>query len=384
MRRGRATAAAGALLAGLALLSLLPATAGAAVPPRGAPFPKLRLARVATARQPAGVVPRAGDPNLYVIERLGRVRAITPAGADRGVVVDLMTETARGAEEGLLGLAFTPDGSKAYVHFVDKAKASHVVEFGITQADGVVRADPASRREVLTVPGKDRDHHYGGLLQVTPDGLLWLGVGDGNGDGDKLGRAQDLGTLMGKILRIDPRPTAGAAYSIPKGNPFVGRKGARPEVWAYGLRNPWRGSVDVATGTLWVGDVGEGKWEEVDRARGGENFGWPLVEGTHRLRGAAPRGSTLPVHEYGHTKGRCAVMGGHVYRGAALPRLKGLFVFADLCTGRLSALVEASGRFTAVDLGVGTPVVTSLGTDGAGELYATSLNGGVFKLVPAA
>lgn len=381
MRRGRATTTTGAVLAGLLLLAV-PA-AGAAAPPRVAPFPKVRLAQVATAQQPAGVVPRAGDPNLYVIERLGRVRAITPTGADAGVVVDLMAETARGVEEGLLGLAFTPDGSKAYVHFVDKAKASHIVEFGITGTGGIVRADPASRREVLTVPGKDRGHHYGGLLQVTPDGLLWIGVGDGNGDGDKLGRAQDLATVMGKILRIDPRATAGAAYSVPKGNPFVGRKGARPEVWAYGLRNPWRGSFDVASRTLWVGDVGEGKWEEIDRARGGENFGWPLVEGTHRLRGAAPRGSTMPVHEYGHASGGCAVIAGHVYRGAALPRLQGLFVFADLCTGRLSVLVDAAGRFTAVDLGVRTPAVTSLGTDLAGEVHVTSLNGGVFKLVPA-
>jgi len=369
----------------LGFLLVLVCALGAPMPLAGAapapPAAKLKLTRVATRQQPTGLVPRAGDPNLYVMERLGKVRAMRPDGSDAGVYLDLTGQVSTGAEEGLLGMAFSPDGTTSYVHYVDKAKASHIVEHKVKVVGDTVAADPASRREVLTIAGTKRGHHYGGWLDVTPDGMLWIALGDGNGDGDKLGRAQDLSTLMGKILRIDPKPAAGLGYSIPAGNPFVKRPGARPEIWAYGLRNPWRASIDRTTGALWIGDVGEGHYEEVNRSTGGENFGWPLVEANHRLRGAAPTGSTPPVYEFPHAGGKCAVMGGYVYRGAALPALKGIYVFADLCTGHLTGLVQAAGKFTPIEVSAGTPVVTSLGVDSAGELYATSLNGGVFKLV---
>jgi glucose/arabinose dehydrogenase len=296
-------------------------------------------------------------------------------------------------ERGLLGLAFHPaDPALAYVDWTDRAGAITLSEFRVGSAGTDGRFDPASERVLLRLPKRWNDHN-GGSLAFDPEGRLYVGVGDGGGVGDgpkgvgdPQDNAQRLDTLFGKILRIDPRPPAGGgAYAIPAGNPFVGQRGARPEIWALGLRNPWRTFLDATDGVLWVADVGQSKWEELDRvplATAGANLGWRRTEGLAPYRGGASRGDWLkPVHVYPHADRRCAVIGGAVYRGRALAPLDEWFVFGDLCAGTFSAL--RPGPWTAHDLGTRVASLTSIGPGPDGELYATALNGGVFRLDPA-
>ncbi|MFP5377397.1 MAG: PQQ-dependent sugar dehydrogenase [Acidimicrobiia bacterium] len=212
-------------------------------------------------------------------------------------------------------------------------------------------------------------------------------MGDGGHGGDPDGNAQDLGTLLGSILRIDPRPSGGRPYTVPPDNPFAGRPGARGEIWAYGLRNPWRFSFDAATGALWIGDVGQADREEVNMAppgsRGGENYGWDLFEGTLPFEGDDPAGLVPPVYDYGREDGNCAVTGGYVYRGERLPALRGRYVFADFCRGEVLALVDGDGGMQARALGPRLESVASFGEDAARELYVLSLAGALFRLDPA-
>jgi glucose/arabinose dehydrogenase len=261
--------------------------------------------------------------------------------------------------------------------------------------DGHEEPDPATRRPVLSVD-QPQPNHNGGQLAFGPDGDLYVALGDGGGAGDTGtghaagGNGQSLSTLLGKILRIDPRPSGNAAYTIPPDNPFVGRAGARGEIWAYGLRNPWRFSFDRATGDLWIGDVGQNAWEEVDMvpavggrdAGRGDNFGWNRLEGTHPYTGAVPSDTVAPVAELSHTDGACSVIGGYVYRGDAIPGLRGTYVFAYFCAGELLGLVaDADGEYRQVDLGVRAPQVTALGQRDDGELFLLSQDGGLLRLL---
>jgi glucose/arabinose dehydrogenase len=228
-------------------------------------------------------------------------------------------------------------------------------------------------------------NHNGGALAFGPDGYLYVALGDGGSAGDPMGNAQSLSTLLGKLLRISPRPSGGEPYSIPPDNPFVGWSGARPEIWAYGLRNPWRFSFDAATGDLWIGDVGQNAWEEIDLepagSDGGSNFGWDRLEGTHPFEGGSAPGSVPPVFEYANGAGSCAVTGGYVYRGALIPALAGAYVFADYCRGRLEALVPGKGRaMEARALGPRVDALASFGEDARGELYVLSLAGTVSRI----
>jgi glucose/arabinose dehydrogenase len=199
-------------------------------------------------------------------------------------------------------------------------------------------------------------------------------VGDGGGAGDIPGNAQNRMSLLGKILRIDPTPTDTASYTVPPTNPFVGNPNARPEIWQFGLRNPWRYTFDKLTGREWIADVGQDKWEEVDDVpggAGGQNFGWNLREGKHKFDGKKPPGAVDPIYNYSHNTGACAIIGGYVYRGAAIPKLVGRYVFTDLCTGNLAAL-KPNGQFTTVvarGLHASVSSPTSFGQDNAGELY---------------
>jgi glucose/arabinose dehydrogenase len=278
---------------------------------------------------------RAGDPTLYVAEKVGRVRAIRGDGVDPRPVLDLSGQISLGGEQGLLGLAFSPDGRFLYVNYTDPAGDTHVTEFAM----GNRSVDLASRRDVLFVD-QPFSNHNGGNLVFGPDGYLYLGLGDGGSAGDPLGNAQSLGTLLGKMLRIDPRPGGGRPYRIPEDNPFVDREGARPEIWAYGLRNPWRYSFDRNTGDLWIGDVGQSAREEIDlqaaQSAGGENYGWDRLEGTLRFEGSAPPNAVPPVFEYGRDQGG-TVIGGYVYRGRDIPGLNGTYLFGDLFNPGLSA-----------------------------------------------
>ena len=347
--------------------------------PTASPSPepvRLRLVKVAGLAQPLAMATRPGDPALYVARKTGQLVALRDGR--RRVVLDLSGEVSQGGEQGLLGVAFSPDGGHLYLNFTDRAGDTHVVEYGM-RGEGPA---PGTRREVLAVD-QPFSNHNGGHLAFGPDGYLYIGLGDGGSAGDPEGNAQDLGTLLGKLLRIDPRPTGAEPYTIPPGNPFVGRRGARPEIWALGLRNPWRYSFDRETGDLWIADVGQSDREEVNRqpadSVGGENYGWDRLEGTLRFEGDPPPDAVPPVFEYGRDVGG-TVIGGHVYRGAALPRLQGTYVFGDLFADRLFALRPRDDGYRFRRLRVGVSNLSSFGEDGEGELYVLSLSNGVFRL----
>jgi glucose/arabinose dehydrogenase len=337
------------------------------------------LERIATVEEPLAFAFRRGDPALYVAEKTGRVVAIRDGHVSTRPVLDLSDSVSLGGEQGLLGLAFSPDGRYLYVNYTDVDGDTRIVGYAM-QGD---RAVLASRRQVLFVD-QPYDNHNGGDLVFGPEGDLYIGLGDGGSGGDPQGNGQSLDTLLGKMLRIKPTPSGAEHYRVPGDNPFVGDQVARPEIWAYGLRNPWRYSFDPATGDLWIADVGQSAWEEIDRvpagSPGGENFGWNLLEGTHRYAGAAPPGAVPPVYQYSHASG-CVVIGGDVYRGSAIPQLVGWYVFADFCTGDLQAIgVQPDGTVEHVDLGATLPNVSSFGADATGELYVTSLDGGVYRI----
>jgi glucose/arabinose dehydrogenase len=285
-----------------------------------------------------------------------------------------------GGEQGLLGMAFSPDGSRLYASFTDGSGDSNVVAYPFSA--GVARMPG---RRILFVH-QPFSNHNGGNIVFGPDGFLYFGLGDGGSEGDPLGTGQDLGTLLGKMLRIDPTPDGARPYAIPLSNPFVGRHGARAEIWAYGLRNPWRFSFDRRTGDLWIGDVGQNTWEEIDEQtagrQGGQNYGWSCFEGFHGYRGCRPAHAAEPVYEYSHDSGGCAVDGGHVYRGSAIPALVGAYVFGDYCQGRLIGLIREGGRARTWRLGPTVSGLDSFGQDANGELYAMSLEGGLYRLVP--
>jgi glucose/arabinose dehydrogenase len=342
---------------------------------------RVRLDQVAELEQPVALAVRPGDQAVYLVEQVGRVRALRAGRVDPVPVVDIADQVTAGGEQGLLGLAFAPDGRHLYLNFTDTAGDSRVVELAMRGR----RADPGSQRLLLRVDDPFPNHN-GGQLAFGPDRLLYVAFGDGGGGGDPEGNGQSLGTLLGKILRIDPRPAGGRPYRVPSDNPFVGRAGARPEIWAYGLRNPWRFSFDPATGDLWIGDVGQNRWEEVDHqpaGSGGRNYGWDRLEGRHRFEGDRPGGAVDPVIEYGREGGACTVIGGAVYRGGRIPGLRGAYLYGDYCAGWVKAARVSGGRVAEQrDLGLAVPGLTSFGVGPDGELYAMSLSGPVYRLVP--
>jgi glucose/arabinose dehydrogenase len=370
--------------------STVPSGPSASAPtPTGSPPTKLdltkvhiKLVQVASLDAPLAMAVRSGDDSLYFAEKGGRVVALRGGGAEPETVLDLSGEVSDGSEQGLLGLAFSPDGAFMYVNYTDPNGDTQVVEFGFDQ-DGVT---DGSRRTVLSVD-QPFPNHNGGNLVFGPDGYLYIGLGDGGSQGDPNHNGQNLGVLLAKMLRIDPRAAGGAPYSIPPNNPFVGDKSARPEIWAYGLRNPWRYSFDRETGDLWIGDVGGAEREEVDfqpAGQGGQNYGWNLLEGTVPHTDNLPLGAVPPIHEYDHSGGRCVVTGGYVYRGSAIPALRGGYLFADYCAGDIIALAQKGGHRTQiVKLGRSVPSLASFGEDQAGELYALSLSGPVYRIDPA-
>jgi glucose/arabinose dehydrogenase len=358
-------------------------TASSASPAPDLAAVRVDIKRVATLEQPVALAVRSDDPALYIAEKTGRVRAVLDGEVAPHPVLDLSSEVSLGGEQGLLGLAFAPGGRFLYVNYTDTNGDTHVTEFAMSGG----RADPATRRDVLFVE-QPYSNHNGGNLVFGPDGYLYIGLGDGGSGGDPHDNAQRLSVLLGKMLRISPRPSGGEPYGVPADNPFVDRPDVRPEIWAYGLRNPWRYSFDRLTGDLWIGDVGQSAWEEVSvqpgDSPGGENYGWNRLEGSHPYEGAEPpRNAVDPVFEYGRGGGGCVVTGGYVYRGQDIPDLIGAYVFADFCIGRLEALRLRNGRVTDHELlDPSVPNITSFGEDAQGELYAMSLDGGVYRLVP--
>lgn len=351
----------------------------------------LSLTPVASLEQATSVV-FMGDGGMIVTSKSGLV-AIIDASGENQEILDLSVEVmSEGFEQGLLDVAISPDEDQLYFSFTD-AEGGHlrVVEYRITEG----ALDLGSRRTVIVIDQPGSTHNGGGLV-VDVHGMLWIGVGDGQaarlGDFEDWGNAlaaQDPSNLYGSILRIDPSPGDELGYSIPPDNPFVQDTEARPEVWAFGLRNPWRFSIDADTGDLWIGDVGQHCWEEInllearDDSGAGSNLGWPALEGSHLYRAEVPEGHVLPVYEYGHgeDRERCSVVGGHVYRGDRIPELRGWYVFSDSCAGTLWALsLEEGIRIREIDVSVAFPV--SLGVTSEGEIVVVSLQDGVYLLEP--
>ena len=298
--------------------------------------------------QPIAATWRSGDTAMYVAEKSGRVRRIVN-GSARVVV---RVKVSAGSEQGLLGLAFSLDGQKLYVDYTDRQGNTHVDEFTMHKN----KAQHKTRRPIL-FQAQPFANHNGGQVTVGPDGMLYVGFGDGGSGGDPFGNAQNLGTFLGKILRINPNPSGGFPYSIPLDNPFVGVPGAKPEIWMYGLRNPWRFSLDRATHDVWIGDVGQNLFEEIDFAPAGQtgiNWGWNRREGMHPyLGGTSPVDARDPVIETSHADGNCAITGGYVYRGSAIPALSGAYVYGDFCTGEIFAAVQSGGAIVqSRDLGI--------------------------------
>jgi glucose/arabinose dehydrogenase len=350
---------------------------------------RVKLTPIARVEGPTAFATRQGDRALYVTEQVGRVRAVRDGNLDAQPVLDLTPDVGNGGERGLLGLAFSPDGSKMYVYYTNRDGDIRVDEYAMAGNS----ADAGSRRQVLAVDHPPAPNHNGGQTSFGPDGKLYLGLGDGGAAGDmgtghvEGGNAQSLDTLLGKILRIDPTPSSGAAYTIPADNPFADGGGLR-EIWSYGLRNPWRFSWDRKTGDMWIADVGQNQWEEVDFApagRGaGANYGWNRLEGTHQFSGSPPGGAVGPIFEYSHQGGGCSISGGYVYRGSKIPALAGAYVYTDYCDSALRALTEQGGKLTGQrDLRVKANQVTAFGQGHDGELYVLSQGDGLQRIDPA-
>ena len=344
---------------------------------------RIQLVPVAQADQPLAVVTRPGDDALYVVEKTGRIKAFRERIPS--IVLDVSNSVSIENEQGLLGMAFSPTNPDVlYIDYTDRTGAVNVSELPF---DGHV-ANYQGERVLLHI-AKPFNEHNAGTLVFDGAGLLYIAIGDGGGAGDKFNNAQRLDSLLGKVLRIDPHPNGSKPYSIPSTNPFAKSSASvvkkRPEIFLYGLRNPWRISIDPSTGDLWVPDVGQSMFEEVNRipaAGGGTNLGWRLREGRVPFKGARPRNAVDPTYDYPHADGRCAVVGGAMYRGARLSALVGSYVFGDVCTGQLAVLVPNGGGWEARALGVKVSYLTAFGTGTDGELYATSFEGAVYRLEP--
>jgi glucose/arabinose dehydrogenase len=346
--------------------------------------------------QPTGVTgPGDGSGRLFVLEQPGRIRIVRDGRLVERPFLDIRRLVSCCGERGLLGLAFPPDfnpaGGRFFIDYTDVNGDTVVAAVNVDGADGDL-ADPGSLRPLLHVDQPFANHNGGGLA-FGPDGALYIGMGDGGSGGDPQGNGQRLDTLLGKLLRIDVAidATAGRPYAIPTDNPFASDASRRPEIWAYGLRNPWRFSFDRETGDLWIGDVGQNRFEEVDRlalgSLAGANLGWNIMEGRHCFNGntCSRTNLVLPISEYDHSAGDCAVIGGYVYRGSAFPALVGGYIFGDECSGTIRGLVAAGpDEQDAAVLLESHRVISSFGESDDGELYLTDLGSGELYQVAAA
>jgi glucose/arabinose dehydrogenase len=370
-------------------------TAPAAATPAatGAAAPRLATERVAGGLDAPVDVRHAGDGSgrLFVVEKIGRIRIVKNGAPLPTPFLDIAGQVnARSSERGLLGLAFHPrypSNGLFFVNYTDLNGDTVVARYQVTK-ENPDRADPSSAKTILAFK-QPYPNHNGGNLVFGPDGYLWIGTGDGGSAGDPQGNGQNGQALLGKMLRIDV--DRGDPYAIPPDNPYVNDPRFRPEVWAIGLRNPWRYSFDRATGDLFIADVGQGRWEEIDvtpaGTRGGVNYGWNIMEGSHCFRPAADcdrTGLALPVAEYGHDKG-CSVTGGHVYRGTRIAGLAGVYLFGDFCSGRLWTLTpRPGGGWTMREALTTTFQISSFGEEPDGEILIVSYaTGEIYRLVAA-
>ncbi len=318
-----------------------------------------------------------GSGRLFVIEKAGRIRIIENDQLLETPFLDITDRVGSNSnEQGLLGLAFHPqyaENGRFFINYTDTSGDTVIARFQVSSDPN--SADPDSEVQLLGVE-QPFPNHNGGVLAFGPDGYLYAGLGDGGAAGDPLANGQNTETLLGKILRIDV--DSADPYAVPADNPFGN------EIWAYGLRNPWRMSFDTSTGDLYIGDVGQGEWEEIDflpaGSPGGANFGWDHREGAHDFEGGGPEGMIDPVAEYSHAEGGCSVTGGYVYRGS-MPEWNGIYLYGDYCTGIIWGLIGSGNSWQNQQLFDVDITITSFGQDGSGEIYLISDNGGIYRLV---
>jgi len=330
----------------------------------------------------------AGDARLFVVEKPGRIRIVDSGQLVATPFLDITHLVSGGGEQGLLSMAFDPDygaNGRFYVSYTDRSGDTRVVRYRVSADPD--RADTATADVILSVD-QPYSNHNGGLVTFGPDGMMYVGLGDGGSGGDPDNNGQDLGTLLGALLRIDVSGTSG--YTVPPDNPFVADPGARGEIWAYGLRNPWRFSFDRTDGVIYIADVGQSSWEEIDAqpsGQGGRNYGWRLMEGDSCFNpsNCDRSGLVLPVVTYPNGSDGCAVVGGYVYRGGAIAGLEGTYFYSDNCAGWVRSFRLVNGEAeesTQWALGsVGS--VLSFGEDAAGELYLLTAGGVVYRLAPS-
>ena len=350
---------------------------------------RVRLLKLGNFDQPTYLTAPRGDRRRFVVEREGRIRVVKGGRVLDTPFLDISDLVITDGESGLLSMAFAPDYERSgllYVYYIDQQGFITIAQF--RRSSDPDRADPGSRRTTMRVP-HPRSNHKGGQLQFGPDGLLYAGFGDGGGGGDPDENAQNLGRLLGKLVRIDPRP--GGGYAIPAGNPYRERSGARAEVYAYGLRNPYRFSFDRRTGALTIGDVGQDAVEEIDYLpspgggrvpRGGRNFGWDVFEGRNRYEGGSAPGHVPPVIAHSQDRGGfCSVIGGYEIRDRSLGRgWSGRYVYGDLCNPVIRVAALRRGRAPTRGTRLRVPNLVSFGEDGRGRVYAISLDGPVYRL----
>jgi glucose/arabinose dehydrogenase len=347
----------------------------------------VRLVRVGSFDEPVGLTAASGDSSrVYVVQRTGQVMLLLNGRKQAQPFLDVSAAiTTKFDEQGLLGLAFPGDYAKSglfYVDFTSQNGDIKVVQYRRSASNPNV-ADPSSAHTLLTIEHQKNENHNGGQLAFGPEGDLYIGVGDGGSEDDPEDNGQNTGTLLGKILRISP--TASGSYTIPAGNPFVGQAGKRPEIWAYGLRNPWRFSFDRATGNMLIGDVGQDKQEEIDFVRAGTgagaNYGWSVWEGDRRNKPGTAPGAISPVLVALHSSGYCAIIGGYVVRDRSLRSLYGRYLFGDFCRAAIESVSLAHGRASGLQAtGLEVQALSSMGQDARGHIYLTSLKGPVYRL----
>ncbi|MDP3844460.1 MAG: PQQ-dependent sugar dehydrogenase [Oxalobacteraceae bacterium] len=351
---------------------------------------KLALQAVATGLDsPVFLTAPAGDARLFIVERSGKIRIVQNATLLTAPFLDISNRTTTDNERGLLSMAFHPQFATNgffFVFYTDVFGDLVIERFSAPQANANV-ANLLSGLRILTIPHPTFGNHNGGLVAFGPDGFLYVGTGDGGGAGDPFGNAQNTNSLLGKLLRIDVNAaTVAQPYTIPLSNPFINQTGTRPEIWAYGLRNPWRYAFDATL--LYIADVGQNRREEVDVAgvgQAGLNYGWNITEGTLCFPGdpCNRQGITLPIFEYDHSNNRCSITGGYVYRGTAIPEVQGRYFYSDFCAGQLQSFLHVNGTATEQkDWGIqNIGPILSFGEDAQRELYLLSGNGTVFRIV---
>jgi glucose/arabinose dehydrogenase len=350
----------------------------------------VKLKRIGSFNAPTyATSPRGDTHRLFVVERAGRIRIVKDGKKLAKPFLDISSNVRTDSERGLLSMAFPPDYAKSgrfYIYFTDNTGDIRIQEG--RRSSGNPDVASGGRRNLLTIGHREFPNHDGGQLQYGPDNRLYAGIGDGGSGGDPHNHGQSLNTLLAKLLRIDPRARSGGRRYGVKGNPFTGRSGARPEIWAYGLRNPWRFAFDRSTGDLVIADVGQDTEEEVDFARRGTgkgaNYGWNVFEGRRRFRSGSAPGAVRPRVVHDHSAGYCSVTGGYVVRDRSLGSLYGRYVYGDLCKPAIRSVKLGRSGGASGDKATGLSVgeLVSFGEDGRGRVYAVSLNGGVSRLVP--